>query len=260
MKGSYQLADLHITVEGNTTQLVRAQQTEREFERACETLREVSGADDVLIRSDHVEPKNGGPEFDQIRLRAYRPDESKHYTIDVGTTDNNPFGMYPRVDDGIKVWDWDAQEQHIFDPETGEITEGRDSGSSQSAPNPSGDAEASASRQQHESEKVYDTSGQSQPTPNPAANQLLEKVGGHPDDTLVRDVEIEGTSLTKKLVGLAEYLDHGNGYLSRVRDAAGVTDLGDVAMGQIREVVFMIVDEQALEENEQLQPDDDLPF
>jgi len=107
---------------------------------------------------------------------------------------------------------------------------------------------------------MYDTTGQADPTPEPAANQLLQKAQGHSGDTLVKDVTVEGKSLTQKLVGLAEYLGNGNGYLSRVRDAAGVTDLGRVPMDQLREVVLMIVDEQALEENEQLQPDDDLPF
>jgi len=262
MQGSYQIADLEVTLSGSIKELALAQNVEREFRRACRRLRTQSGADEVFFRVDtELEGENGT--FHKFRLRSYAPNSPEVYTIDCGITDENPLGIYVGWNAPIEIYNRETEQVRTIDPETGEVTEGRggpqqDTGS---ASNPSGDAAASSTRQNaHESEKMYDTNGQTGPTPEPVANQLLEKAQGHPDDTPVREVTVEGTSLTKKLVGLAQFLDHGNGYLSRVRDAVGVTDLGDVPMGQLREVVLMIVDEGALKENEQLQPDDDLPF
>lgn len=245
MKGSYQLADLNITVDGNTTQLVKAQQAEREFERACETLRDVSGAEEVLIRTDHIEPKNGGPEFDQVRLRAYDFDADKHYTIDVGTTDNNPFGMYPRTDDGVKVWDWDAQEQSVIDPETGEVRD-------ESGSNPSGDERGSATRQKHESEALYD--GLSE-----AGRALLQKVNAS-EDTLAKDVTVDGTPLPDKMESFARYTERDAEYLKRMADALGVQEFQALAVGRLEDFVRMVEDEEFLQENESFEPDSELPF
>ena len=165
MKGSFQLADLQVTLDGSMKELAQAQGVEREFRRACRRLRTQSGAENVFFRVDTgLEGENGS--FHKFRLRSYAPDSPEVYTIDCGITDENPLGIYVGWNAPIEIYNRETEQVRTIDPETGEVTKGRGSDSSGggSAANPSGDGRASSTqqngREQHASEKVYDQSDQ----------------------------------------------------------------------------------------------------
>lgn len=271
MKGSFELADLHITLDGSMKELAQAQGVEREFRRACRRLRTQSGADHVFFRVDTgLEGDNGT--FHKFRLRAYAPDSPEVYTIDCGMTDENPFGIYVGWNAPIEIYNRETEQVRTIDPETGEVAEGRGQSGQQDQPasNPSGTPAASSTKQngrpddQHESEKLYDQSGQpetsGQPTPEQAASSLVGKAQKHPDDTLAGKAQVNGTTLDQKLKGLAEYCGREGGYVARVLDALQLQSFGQVAVGQVETVAQMLLHEDVLQENESFEPDDELPF
>jgi hypothetical protein len=146
------------------------------------------------------------------------------------------------------------------------------SSSESSAANPSGDPSVSGTqndqaqngRGQHESEDLYDQSGQSQnagtPTPEQAADALVAKAEKHPERELARDVQINGKTLEDKLRGLAEYCGRDDGYVARVAEALQLQDLSQVAVGQVQTVAQMLLDEEMLRQNEAFEDDSELPF
>jgi hypothetical protein len=119
-------------------------------------------------------------------------------------------------------------------------------------------------RGQHESEDLYDQSGQSQnagkPTPEQAADALVAKAENHPERELARDVQINGKTLEDKLRGLADYCGRDDNYVGRVTGALQLQDLSRVAVGQVQTVAQMLLDEEMLRQNEEFEPDDQLPF
>ena len=137
------------------------------------------------------------------------------------------------------------------------------SGRGNSAANPSGDGAASATvqnsqRRQHESERVYDQS--SQPTKEQAADGLVARAEKYAEADLAGEVQINGATLAEKLYGLAEYCDRDEGYVARVTDALQLQSLSQVAVGQVQTVAQMLLDEDMLRQNEEFEPDDQLPF
>lgn len=274
MKGSFELADLQIILDGSIKELAQAQGVEREFRRACRRLRAQSGADEVFFRVDTgLEGQNGT--FHKFRLRAYAPNSPEIYTIDCGITDENPLGIYVGWNAPIEIYNRETEQVRTIDPETGEVSEGRGNGTQQSgdqqneaASNPSSDGRASSTRQngqtggrpQHESQKVYDQSSQSAPTKEQAADALVAEAQKHPEDTLAFGCQVNGTMLDEKLKGLAEYCGRDHGYMARVLDALQLQSLGQVAVGQVQTVANMMLDEEVLRENESYEPDDQLPF
>ena len=267
MKGSFELADLQIILDGSIKELAQAQGVEREFRRACRRLRTQSGADEVFFRVDTgLEGENGT--FHKFRLRAYAPNSPEIYTIDCGITDENPLGIYVGWNAPIEIYNRETEQVRTIDPETGEVSEGRGNGPQQSgdqqnvaASNPSGDGRVSSTRQNgHESERLYDQSSRSEPTKEEAASALVAKAQKHPDDTLAGKAPVNGTTLDVKLEGLAEYCGRSESYVDRVTGALQLQDLSQVAVGQVRTVVQMLLDEGVLQENESFEPDDQLPF
>jgi hypothetical protein len=73
-------------------------------------------------------------------------------------------------------------------------------------------------------------------------------------------VQINGATLAEKLYGLAEYCDRDDGYVTRVADALQLQSLSQVAVGQVQTVAQMLLDEDMLRQNEEFEPDDQLPF
>jgi hypothetical protein len=133
--------------------------------------------------------------------------------------------------------------------------------SSGSAANLSGTREASSTRQNgHESERLYDQSSRSEPTKEQAADALVAEAQKHPEDTLVFKCQVNGTMLDEKLKGLAEYCGRDHGYVARVLDTLQLQSLGQVAVGQVQTVAQMLLDEEMLRQNEEFEPDDQLPF
>jgi len=265
MKGSFQLADLQVTLDGSMKELAQAQGVEREFRRACRRLRTQSGAENVFFRVDTgLEGENGT--FHKFRLRSYAPDSPEVYTIDCGITDENPLGIYVGWNAPIEIYNRETEQVRTIDPETGEVTKGRGSDSSGggSAANPSGDGRASSTqqngREQHASEKVYDQSDQGGPSPEQAARSLTQKAQEHEAGQLAGEVSVSGAPLSQKLRGLADYAGRDKSYLTRVLDALSVSGFDEVAVGQAGDAAQMIVDEEMLRQNESFQPDDDLPF
>jgi hypothetical protein len=138
---------------------------------------------------------------------------------------------------------------------------GEQATSSGSAANPSGTREASSTRQNgHKSKRLSDQSSRSEPTKEQAASALVAKAQKHPDDTLAGKAPVNGTTLDEKLHGLADYCGRDSGYVDRVTGALQLQDLSQVAVGQVRTVVQMLLDEGVLQENESFEPDDQLPF
>jgi len=141
-----------------------------------------------------------------------------------------------------------------------------------SAANPSGDPRVSGtqnghdqdgkaqSRQRHESEELYDQSSRSEPTKKQAASALVAKAQKHPEDTLAGEAPVNGTTLDEKLRGLAQYCGRDEGYVARVTGALNLQDFSQVAVGQVQTVAQMLLHEDVLEENEEFEPDDELPF
>lgn len=144
----------------------------------------------------------------------------------------------------------------------------------ESAANPSGTPEASASQQRntqqrtrHESEEMYDTNAgstagtNSKPSPEQAARQLAETAQQqYESGELAGEVTLQGDPISQKLRGLVEYAGRDHGYQARVLDALGVGGFDEVAVGQLGDVTQMIIDEDTLRENESFEPQDDLPF
>jgi len=60
--------------------------------------------------------------------------------------------------------------------------------------------------------------------------------------------------------GFASYCGRDEGYLRRVLDTQEVGTVDELAVGQVPAVLDMIADEETLRQNEQFEPDDDLPF
>jgi hypothetical protein len=139
--------------------------------------------------------------------------------------------------------------------------------SSTSGANPSGDPSASASRQngrsrrrQHESEEMYDQSSQSGPTKEQAADALVARAEKYAETDLAGEVQLNGATLAEKLYGLAEYCGRDDGYVARVAEALQLQDLSQVVVGQVQTVAQMLLDEDMLRQNEEFEPDDQLPF
>jgi hypothetical protein len=138
--------------------------------------------------------------------------------------------------------------------------------SGESASNPTGDPSVSQARKngrgrtQHESEDLYDQSSRSEPTKEQAADALVAKAQNHPENTLAFKCQVDGTMLDEKLKGLAEYCGRDHGYVARVLDALQLQSLGQVAVGQVQTVAQMLLDEEMLRQNEEFEPDDQMPF
>jgi len=276
MKGFYQLADLSVQVEGTKKDLIRAQHVEREFKRACRRLREASGAEEVFLRIDTDLEASDGRTFDKVRLRAYAPNAPKNYTIDVGTTEENPFGMYVAWDAPIEVYNRETGQVREIDPGNEESAtssgfpsdpspvsvddDNEESATQGSAPHQNGDARA-----QHESEETsavasYDQSKKRSPSPEEAARRLVQKARTHDAGQLAGEVAVSGAPLSQKLRGLAEYAGRDKGYVARVCDALSIKGFDEVAVGQAGDVAHMLLDEDMLRENESFEPDGEMPF
>jgi hypothetical protein len=268
MKGFYQLADLSVQVTGDKKELILAQHVEREFDRACRRLRDASGADQVYLRIDTDLETDDGRTFDKVRLRAYASNSPELYTIDVGTTEKNPFNMYVPWNASIRIYNRETEAVRELDPETGEITERQNGSQQQSSPdesssgaNPSGDDRASSTPENgHESEKLYDQSGGRELSPEDAARSLVQKAKDHESGQLAGEVAVDGDPLSQKLRGLADYAGRDRGYRMRVLDALSVSGFDEIAVGQVQDTAYMILDEDTLKENEEFEPDDALPF
>lgn len=114
MTGVFQFADLTFQYDDDFKNLIRVQKVEREVHRAIDDLSEAAGIPppDVEIILDEVDPDDGNS-FEQPRLRAIVPEESRIYTIDISQSDqpNNPLGFYVAYDKAIDVYDWETEQQ-----------------------------------------------------------------------------------------------------------------------------------------------------
>jgi len=149
---------------------------------------------------------------------------------------------------------------------------GEQATSSGSAANSSGNPSVSSTQngqtqngqERHESENLYDQSGQSQnagtPTPEQAADALVTKTEKYAETDLAGEVQLNGATLEEKLRGLAEYCGRDDDYVARVAEALQLQDLSQVAVGQVQTVAQMLLDEEMLRQNEEFEPDDQLPF
>jgi hypothetical protein len=105
MIGYFQIADLAVQLSGSPQELIKMQAVEREFDEACEALREASGGAEPELHIDEGLPGEHGT-FTKVRLRAYN--DGHLLTTDCGVTENNPWGYYPY--DEIEVYDLEDEE------------------------------------------------------------------------------------------------------------------------------------------------------
>lgn len=282
--GHFTIGDLSFSFEGDLKELAHCQEIMREIRRAEQRLRRASGSDRiVLIYDRNLEGERGT--FDKMRLRAY--DDTRNYTLDIGSTDNNPLGIYVGYDQNIEVYDRESGETWQIDPEGNQV-EGpardtsadtapqaepqdrrRDTpkaerasapqGSSSPSPSPSSSGSASPSEQTTGSSGTT-SDGPSQAEVAHAANTLRKRAQQHPSDQRVGETSIPGGPLGEKVKGFASYCGRDEGYLRRVLDTQEVGTVDELAVGQVPAVLDMIADEETLRQNEQFEPDDDLPF
>ncbi len=265
--GHFAIGDLSFSFEGDLKELAHCQEIVREIKRAERRLREASGAQEVFLIYDRdLEGERGT--FDKMRLRAY--DGSTNYTLDVGVTDNNPLGIYVGYDQNIEVYDRDQGEAWQIDPDGNRVDVAEQDATSEQSET-SQKQRAAAEARSSGSEDVPDASpssgGQAQPAEGPsraeierAAEALRSRVQGYPSDQLVGETTIPDGPLADKIRGFVRYCGRDTGYLHRVLDAAGVSALGRLTVGQVADVIDMIKDEDVLRQNEHFEPDDDLPF
>ena len=255
--GHFTIGDLSFSFEGDLKDLAHCQKIIREIQRAEQRLRRASGSQEVfLIYNQDLEGERGT--FDKMRLRAY--DDAKNYTLDIGVTDNNPLGIYVGYDQNIEVYERERGEVWQIDPEGNRIESSEGQGE---MPEPEETATQQAPPTDQESEPPASASAQEAPARaeiERAAEALRTRVGGHPPEQLVGETTISDGPLADKLKGFAQYCGRDEGYLHRVLDAVGVSAMGELAVGQVGDVIDMIKDEEVLRQNESFEPDDELPF
>jgi len=237
MEGIYQLADLTVKVDGTMKEIVKAQHVQREFERACRRLREASGSDKVMIRIDEDLESRDGNVFDKVRLRAYASDSPEIYTIDCGTCETNPFGIYVGWDEPIQV----------YNRETGETrTIGEQSEEPESAANPSGDPELSGSQQRRkqESKPDYHPAHPPEPTAGTEHGQIDEE-----------------TALTLWNAAKASGGYDRDTFREMLSEAFGVENPKLLHVDDWKRAWKYACDQEAWENEEEVfEPDDELPF
>jgi len=263
--GHFSIADLSFSFEGTLKELAHCQEIVREIEQAEQRLRQASGAEEVFLIYDRdLESEHGT--FDKMRLRAYG--DAVNYTLDLGVTDTNPLGIYVGYDQNIEVYDRASGDTWQIDPEGNRIEGAEAEAPSQEAAPPSQPADSSEevasapTAQDDTSTDEADASSQtrSQAEIEQAAEALRRRLKGHPSEQLVGETTISDGPLGDKLMGFAEYCGRDEGYLHRVLDAASVSDVDHLSVGQVPDVIDMIADEAVLRENESFEPDSDLPF
>lgn len=93
-----------------------------------------------------------------------------------------------------------------------------------------------------------------------AADTLRKRARQHPSDQRVGETSIPGGPLSQKIKGFASYCGRDETYLRRVLDTKDVDTIGELRVGQVPAVLDMIASAETLRQNEQFEPDDDLPF
>lgn len=264
--GHFSIADLSFSFEGTLEELAHCQEIVREIEQAEQRLRQASGAEAVFLIYDRdLESERGT--FDKMRLRAYG--DAVNYTLDLGVTDTNPLGIYVGYDQNIEVYDRASGDTWQIDPEGNRIegAEAQDEAPTQEAApasQPADSSEETASSPTAPDDASTDETASSQTRSQDeieqAAEALRRRLKGHPPEQLVGETTIPDGPLGDKLKGFAEYCGRDEGYLHRVLDAASVSTVDHLSVGQVPEVIDMIADEAKLRENESFEPDSDLPF
>lgn len=257
--GHFTIGDLSFSFEGDLKELAHCQKIIREIQRAEQRLRRASGSQEVfLIYNQDLEGERGT--FDKMRLRAY--DDAKNYTLDIGVTDNNPLGIYVGYDQNIEVYDRERGDVWQIDPEGNRVesSDGQDE-----MPEPEEQPPSPSQTQSAAAEAPLASASSAQEAPpraeiERAAEALRARVSGYPSEQLVGETTIPGGPLADKLKGFARYCGRDEGYLHRVLDAVGVSAVGELAVGQVGDVIDMIKDEEVLRQNESFEPDDELPF
>ncbi|MFB6272256.1 MAG: hypothetical protein ABEL51_05105 [Salinibacter sp.] len=266
-EGHFTIGDLSFSFEGDLKELAHCQEIIREIHRAERRLRRAAGAEEVFLVYDRdLEGERGT--FDKMRLRAY--DDAKNYTLDLGVTDNNPLGIYVGYDQNIEVYDREEGTAWQIDPEGNRVEGGEEdeaaapeettarqgTGASQAQPSAAADRSAQATQPSSASEGE----GASQAEIERAAEALRQRVRTHAPDQLVGETTIPDGPLGEKLHDFARYCGRTQGYLHRVLDAVGVSTVGNLAVGQVPDVIDMMKDEEVLRQNESFEPDTELPF
>lgn len=266
--GHFSIGDLAFSFEGSLKELAHCQEIIREIDRAERRLHRASGSERVVLIYDrNLEGERGT--FDKMRLRAY--DDERNYTLDIGSTDNNPLGIYVGYDQPIEVYDRESGETWRIDADGNRIdTSGSPSGTApeddpqdrrRDGPAAAGpDASGTEPPSSPDAPSASDTNGPSPAEIERAAATLRKRATQHPSDQRVADTTIPGGALVEKIRGFARYCGRDADYLRRVLDTQGVDAIGDLTVGHVPAVLDMIADADTLRRNENFEPDDDLPF
>jgi hypothetical protein len=116
-------------------------------------------------------------------------------------------------------------------------------------------------RQKPRGEPQENGKAPSGPPPREAAESLVTSAQETcADGALAGECAIAGDPVSTKLRGLLSYAGRDQSYQKRVLDALGVGGFDEVAIGQLGDVVELILSEETLRENEQFEADGELPF
>lgn len=282
--GRFTIGDLTFELDGSLKELAHCQAIIREINQAEYRLQRASGADEVKVIYDQdLEGERGT--FDKMRLRAY--DGALNYTLDIGTTDNNPLGIYVGYDKNIEVYNRETGQTWEITPDGDEVEGQNRSARSKGQDEkphgkPHGDRQprggsppdkrrqtAGPGRQASPEEAALGSSatsssgsaGQSAaarqaatgtPEPEEAMNMLIKQASVHPDQQLAENTTIgkKEEPLDEKIRGFAKFCGRNREYLRRVQAVQGFEDASKLQVGEVEETLRLIFSEQHLRKRE----------
>lgn len=267
--GQFTIGDLAFTFGGSLKELARCQEIIREINQAEYRLKKASGSDQVKVIYDQdLEGEQGT--FDKMRLRAY--DDSQNYTLDIGTTDNNPLGIYVGYDQNIEVYDRETGETWEITPEGDEIGKPSQTGKrpSQSRQQAKSTSPRGGSRygQQFKSARQSSVAGKpdgsrrSEAAERMAARDgvdaeealkvLVKQASVHPDQNLAGETTVGKSEepLDQKIRDFAKLCDRDGEYIERVKVVQNFESASDLPVGRLEETLHLILSEERLRRKE----------
>jgi len=241
--GHFSIGDLSFSYEGSLKELAHCQRIQREISRAERRLRRASGSDRVvLIYDTGLEGERGT--FDKLRLRAY--DSDCNYTLDIGNTDENPFGVYVGGADNITVYNrTEEREEHEITPD-GEKVQLGGSGVREGSRSSSGESASEA--------------GSSEIDPQKVASTVQALLSQKPESQALSETILDDGPAPEKIRTLASLFGRDEDYVRRVAGAIGFQSLEEITVGTAEAVVECLSDPNELQSREQSSAGGDLPI
>jgi len=263
--GHFQIGDLSFSYEGSFEELAQCQSVIREFRQAEHRLKMAAGSEKVYLIYDQDLQGDSGA-FDKLRLRSY--DDQHNYTMDMGSTSENPLGIFPGLKDdkNIHVYHRETGENWEITPEgnvvgkSGTSTGANGNGGEQPSP---GKDTGGPPKRNHEDQRQGSTGesrSESQENgtkrsgraagwsddPNERARTIIKKAEVHPDDNTVGETEITSGELAEEIRWYANVCNRGDQYMGQVLNYFGVETVEELTIGDVRETFRLIHSEEKL--------------